>query len=357
MTRLAALRGEGVSIWLDTLSRELLESGHLERLVRDYEVTGATSNPTIFEKAIGSTDRYDHDLRRLTGAAPREAFLELALEDVRRAADLLRHAHERSDGGDGFVSFEVTPDVAYDTDATVAQALELWSRLDTPNVMINVPATAAGVPAVEELIATGVNVNVTLLFSVERYAEIIEAHVRGLERRARAGLPLGGLASVASFFVSRVDAKADALLPAGSPLRGRVAIANALRAYALYEDRFAGGRWQQLSDLGARPQRPLWASTGTKDPGYSDVLYVEGLVTPGAVNTMPEATLRAFADHGAVYPPAVDYDHVLDAASGAGVDLSMIAAELEDEGVQAFEDSYRALLAGIDERTLALTPG
>jgi len=333
-----------VSIWLDTLSRELLESGHLERLVRDYEVTGATSNPTIFEKAFGSSDRYDGDLRRLPGAEPREAFLELALDDVRRAADLLRDTHERSDGRDGFVSFEVTPDVAYDTDATVAQALELWSRLDRPNVMIKVPATAAGVPAAEELIAAGVNVNVTLLFAVERYAEIIEAHMRGLERRADAGLPLDGLASVASFFVSRVDAKADVQLPERSPLRGRVAIANALRAYELSEQRFAGERWRRLSERGARPQRPLWASTGTKDPAYSDVLYVEGLVTPGAINTMPEGTLRAFAEHGEVRLPARDHENVQTEAEHAGVDLQAITEQLEHEGVEAFSRSYDDLL-------------
>ena len=222
----------------------------------------------------------------------------LGLDDVRRAADLLRPTYEASDGRDGFVSFECTPDLADDTAATVEQAVALWNRLARPNVMIKVPATDAGVPAIEELTALGVNVNVTLLFSVARYEQVIDAYVAGLERRVAAGQAVDEIASVASFFVSRVDAKADALLPAGSDLRGRVAIANARRAYGRYRDRFADERWRALRAAGARPQRPLWASTGTKDPAYSDVLYVEQLIAPDVINTMPEATLRAFADHG-----------------------------------------------------------
>jgi transaldolase len=356
MNRLQALHDAGVSIWLDTLSRELLESGDFARLIAEDAVTGATSNPTIFAKAITGSDRYDDQLRAATGSGvrdPQELFFELALDDVRRAADLLRPAYDQSDGRDGFVSFECTPDLADDSDATIEQALELWGRLARPNVMIKVPATAAGIPAIEELTARGVNVNVTLLFSVARYEQVMDAYMNGLERRLASGEPIQGIASVASFFVSRIDAKVDPQLPTDSALRGRVAIANARLAYARYLDRFsedpclADDRWRALRDAGARPQRPLWASTGTKDPAYSDVLYVEKLITPGAVNTMPEATLRAFADHG-------DVQHALSiagAANGtlrrarqAGIDLDAITSKLERDGVRSFCDSYRDLL-------------
>ena len=235
--RLEQLRRAGVSIWLDTLSRELLASGEFSELVRDYAVTGATSNPTIFAKAITGSDRYDDQLRSLASKGPpdtRELFFDIALDDVRSAAAILRPVHERTGGGDGFISFECTPDLADDTEGTIAQALDLWQRLDLPDVLIKVPATAAGVDAIEELTARGVNVNVTLLFSVERYEEVIEAYLRGLERRVAAGEPIDGISSVASFFVSRVDAKADAALPADSSLRGQVAIANAHVAYGRY---------------------------------------------------------------------------------------------------------------------------
>jgi transaldolase len=244
--RLQRLRDAGVSIWLDTLSRELLESGEFDELVHDYAVTGATSNPTIFAKAITGSERYDEQLRSLASDGrpdTRELFFAIALEDVRRAASILRPIHEHTGGGDGFVSFECTPDLADDTEGTIAQALVLWRRLDLPNVLIKVPATSAGVGAIEELTARGVNVNVTLLFSDERYEEVIEAYLRGLERRAAAGERIDGICSVASFFVSRVDAKADALLAPGSSLRGQVAIANAHVAYGRYLARFAGERW------------------------------------------------------------------------------------------------------------------
>jgi transaldolase len=289
----------------------------------------------------------------------RELFFAVALDDVRRAAAILRPAYERSAGRDGFVSFECTPDVADDTEATVAQALELWHRLDLPNVLIKVPATPAGVGAIEELTARGVNVNVTLLFSVERYEEVIEAYLRGLERRVDAGLPVRGIASVASFFVSRIDAKADAVLAPDSALRGRVAIANAHHAYGRYLDRFAGARWEALERAGARPQRPLWASTGTKDPSYSDVLYVEQLVAPAVINTMPLATLRHFADHGnaqpTLGPDPGEALGVLSAAAAEGVDLDAITGELERDGVRAFCDSYAELLRCIEGKRSALT--
>jgi transaldolase len=364
MSRLRQLQDAGVSIWLDTLSRELLDTGALARLIADSAVTGATSNPTIFAKAITGSDRYDDQLRdavRRGVSEPRELFFELALDDVGRAADLLRPTWDASDGRDGFVSFECTPDLADDTSATVAQALELWDRLARPNVMIKVPATEAGVPAVEELTAYGVNVNVTLLFSVARYERIIDAYMRGLERRLAAGAPVA-VASVASFFVSRVDAEVDAVLPDGSDLRGQVAIANAHHAYARFRERFAGERWRALRDAGARPQSPLWASTGTKNPAYSDVLYVEGLIAPGVVNTMPEATLHAFADHGVVTDPIGDRTgaHTLRRAETEGVDLAAITAKLEREGVRAFCDAYRTLLECIAtkaERTVPAAGG
>jgi transaldolase len=362
MNRLQALHEAGVSIWLDTLSRELLDSGDFARLIADFRVTGATSNPTIFAKAITGSDRYDDQLRALVASGvrdPQELFFELALDDVRRAADLLRPAYDDSDGRDGFVSFECTPDLADDSEGTIAQALELWGRLARPNVMIKVPATEAGIPAIEELTARGANVNVTLLFSVARYEQVIDAYMSGLERRLAAGKPVDEIASVASFFVSRVDAKADPLLPADSGLRGRVAIANARLAYARYLDRFSEDpclgdeRWGALRDAGARPQRPLWASTGTKDPAYSDVLYVDRLVTAGAVNTMPEATLRAFADHGDVQHPlgvAGAPNATLRRAREAGIDLDAVTSELEREGVGSFCDSYRELLDCIETK-------
>jgi transaldolase len=355
--RLQRLRHAGVSIWLDTLSRDLLDSGRFASLVDECSVSGATSNPTIFAKAVDESDRYDAQLRSLASAGvadTRELFLAAALDDVRRAAAMLRYVHESSAGSDGYVSFECTPDIADDAEATVEQALDLWRRLATPNVLIKVPATRAGVSAIEELTAAGVSVNVTLLFSVERYGEVIDAYLRGLERRVAAGLPVAAIASVASFFVSRIDAKADAALAADSPLRGRVAIANAQLAYALHRARFAGERWEALRSAGATVQRPLWASTGTKDPSYSDVLYVERLIAPGVVNTMPERTLHAFADHGKVEATLGsgldEATAVLSSAATQGVDLDTIASDLEREGVQAFCDSYRHLLACIEAK-------
>ena len=351
MNRLRALHDTGVSIWLDTLSRELLDDGEFATLIAESAVTGATSNPTIFAKAITGSYRYDDQLRSSVGAGIRdqqELFFELALDDVARAADLLRASYEASGGRDGFVSFECTPDLADDSAATIAQATGLWKRLARPNVMIKVPATEAGVVAIEELTARGVNINVTLLFSLARYEQAIDAYVTGLERRVAVGEPVDTIASVASFFVSRVDAKADAVLPMPSSLRGRVAIANARLAYKRYRERFTDERWLALRDAGARPQRPLWASTATKDPSYSDVLYVEELIAPDVINTMPESTLRAFADHGdptrAFGDDAGAYARTLRDAARAGVQLDVITAELEREGVRSFCASYEQLL-------------
>jgi transaldolase len=358
---LRRLHDAGVSIWLDTISRELLDSGDFARLIRDDSVTGATSNPTIFAKAITGSDRYDGQLQRLAADGQRdlrELFFALALDDVRAAARELRAAHDDSDGVDGFISFECTPDLADDTEATIAQASDLWQRLDQPNVMIKVPGTAAGLPAIEELTRRGVNVNITLLFSIERYQEVIDAYLRGLTARAAAGEPLAGIASVASFFLSRIDTKVDARLADDSPLRGRVAIASARVAYQRYLAAFAGPEWERLRALGARPQRPLWASTGTKNPDYSDTLYVSELIGPEVINTMPEPTLRAFADHGEV-ARTLDVDPAgaeatLTAAAAAGIDLPAITAELEREGVRSFCDSYHELLSCIETKLGAL---
>ena len=357
MNRLQRLHDAGVSIWLDTLSRELLETGAFAALVDEFAVTGATSNPTIFAKAITGSDRYDAQLRTLAPSAGddlQELFFAVALEDVRRAAQVLLPVHRRTGGEDGCVSFECTPDVADDAEATIAQALDLWQRLDLPNVLIKVPATQAGVSAIEALTARGVNINVTLLFSVERYEEVIEAYLRGLEHRIAAGDPVDEITSVASFFVSRIDTKADAILAPDSPARGRVAIANAHDAYGRYLARFGDERWRRLQQHGARAQRPLWASTGTKDPSYSDVLYVERLIAPGVINTMPEKTLRAFADHGNIgerlgsdVSPA---NTVLAEAAAEGVDLETITSELEREGVKSFCDAYGQLLRCIETK-------
>jgi transaldolase len=358
---LRRLHGAGVSIWLDTLSRGLLASGDFAGLIRDFSVTGATSNPTIFAKAITGSDLYDDQLRGLAAAGggdTRDLFFALALDDVRAAARELRPAYERSGGRDGFISFECTPDLADDTAATIAQASELWERLDQPNVMIKVPGTPAGLPAIEELTRRGVNVNVTLLFAIERYEEVVDAYLRGLAARAQVGEPLGRIASAASFFLSRIDTKVDAQLPEASPLRGRVALASARVAYQRYLAKFEGPEWERLARLGAKSQRPLWASTGTKDPAYPDVLYVAELIGPNVINTMPEQTLQAFADHGEV-ARTVDTDpagaaQTLADAAAAGIDLPAITAELEREGVESFCDSYRQLLDCIDSKLGAL---
>jgi transaldolase len=356
---LRRLHAAGVSIWLDTLSRELLEDGGFADLIRDFSVTGATSNPTIFAKAITGSDRYDDQLQRLAHSGvtdPQELFFALALDDVRAAAGQLRAAYDASGGRDGFVSFECTPDLADDTEATVAQALDLWARLDQPNVMIKVPGTTAGLPAIRELTRRGVNVNVTLLFSIERYEAVVEAYLDGLSDRAAEGRPLDTVASAASFFLSRIDSKVDAQLGETSPLRGQIAIASARVAYQRYLAKFDGPRWGRLAERGARSQRPLWASTGTKDPSYSDVRYVEQLIGPDVINTMPGQTLQAFADHGEVAQtldaaPA-DAEQALGDLATAGVDLAAITQQLEREGVASFCASYRELLDCI-ERKLA----
>lgn len=361
---LQTLREAGVSIWLDTLSREILKSGRFAALISDYCVTGATSNPTIFAKAIAGSSLYDDELQQLAGAGhldPQELFFAIALEDVREAARLLRPAYDASAGRDGFISFECTPDLADDADATIAQATELWQRLALPNVMIKVPGTRAGLVAIEELTRLGVNVNVTLLFSVERYEAVIDAYLRGLSERAKDDQPLGHISSAASFFLSRIDTTVDQQLPADSPLRGKVALASARSAYGRYRARFSGAEWERLAQLGAHPQRPLWASTGTKNPAYADTLYVAELAGEGVINTMPEATLRAFADHGELGrrlddEPA-DADRVLTDLERTGIDLAAVTNQLERDGVDSFCASYRELSARIQASIAAPASG
>jgi transaldolase len=354
---LQRLHEAGVAVWLDTLSRQLLQSGEFAALVRDFTVTGATSNPTIFAKAITGSDLYDEELRGLVSAGERdtkELFFALALDDVREAAGLLRPAFDGSGGRDGFISFECTPDLADNTEATIAQATELWDRLRRPNVMIKVPGTPAGLPAIEELTRRGMNVNITLLFSIGRYEQVIDAYLRGLAARADEGEPIEHVHSVASFFLSRIDTKVDPQLPDDSALRGQVALASARVAYQRYLAKFSGPAWQRLEALGATRQRPLWASTGTKNPDYRDVLYVEELIGPDVINTMPDRTLHAFADHGKIArtidsdPDAAD--RTLADAAVAGIDLEAITNELEREGVQSFCDSYHQLLDCIQSK-------
>jgi transaldolase len=361
MNRLRHLQDAGVSIWLDDLSRDLLDSGEFMRMVREQSVTGATSNPTIVAKAISDTEHYDRQLRLIVESGlrdPEAIFFELALEDVHRAADALRAVYEQSDGRDGFVSFECTPDLADDAEATVRQALEVRDQLDVPNLLIKVAATDAGITAIEELTARGVNVNVTLLFSLDRYTQAIRAYWDGLARRAGAGESIAGITSVASFFVSRVDAAVDPWLAPNSPPRGRIAIANAELAYSRYLRSLETFAWAGLVTKGARPQRPLWASTGTKDHDYSDVRYVEELVAPGVINTMPRATLDAFADHGDVggslsgNPRAAR--RLMDELAGADVDFDALTTELERKGIKSFRDSYRELLTSIEARVTRL---
>ena len=359
--RLAALTAAGTSVWLDQIRRSLITSGELERLERELSLRGVTSNPAIFEKAIlGSTD-YDEQVAELAeqGMAARAIYDEIAILDVQLACDVLRGVWEEADHGDGFVSLEVEPSVAHDTDLTIEQAKDFWGRVDRPNLMIKIPGTTEGVPAIEESIAAGINVNITLLFSVESYTNIAEAYIRGMERRHEAGESLD-IHSVASFFVSRVDTEADRRLEeiGRKDLQGRLAVDNAKLAYQHYLEAFAGPRWEALAAAGARPQRCLWASTSTKNPAYRDVLYVEELIGPDTVNTMPFETIDAFQDHGEVRDTLTEgLDEaraLLRALADAGVDYDDVTDTLEREGVEKFSASYASLLEGIDAKRAAL---
>ncbi|HXU24189.1 MAG TPA: transaldolase [Tepidiformaceae bacterium] len=349
------LIANGQSPWLDYIRRDLLESGGFKKMVGDGWVTGVTSNPTIFEKAIAGSNDYDAAMAALAKQEPMSAydsFVSIASDDIRDAADGLRPIYEATSRVDGYVSFELPPGLEHDTAGSVKEAKRLFALLDRPNVMIKVPGTAEGCDALRELTAAGVNPNMTLLFSISMYESCVEAYFSGLEQRLAAGLPLDHLASVASFFVSRVDTAVDAQLPEGSPLRGKVAIANARVAYKHFMERHSGPRWEKLKAAGARAQRPLWASTGTKNKAYSDVLYVESLVAEHTVNTMPEATIQALLDHGNVRPSVVDAipgaERDLAAAKDAGIDLDAVTAKLLSDGLASFQKDFTTLLDRVE---------
>jgi len=353
---LAELSAAGVSVWLDDLSRERLRTGNLAELAETKSVVGVTTNPTIFAGALAKGDAYDAQLRELAGqgADVDEVVRVLTTDDVRHACDVLRPAWEATDGLDGRVSIEVDPRLAHDTEKTVAQAVELWKIVDRPNVMVKIPATKEGVPAITRALAEGITVNVTLIFSVERHREVMDAFLAGLEQAKGAGHDLSTIESVASFFVSRVDTEVDKRLEAiGTPeateLRGKAGIANARLAYGAYEEVFqVGSRWPALARAGAKPQRPLWASTGVKNPDYADTMYVTELVAPNTVNTMPEKTMNAVADHGEIRGDTVSdtsaaAQQVFDALEGVGIDVTDVFLTLENEGVQKFEASWSEL--------------
>ncbi|MFD5225659.1 transaldolase [Microbacterium sp. NPDC058342] len=362
-TPTADLSAAGVSIWLDDLSRTRITSGNLQQLIETRNVTGVTTNPTIFANAItdASNTSYDAQVSELAaaGASAEEAVFAATTQDVGAALDVFRPVWEATDHVDGRVSIEVSPDLAHDTDGTVAQAKELWAKIDRPNLLVKIPATKAGLPAIAQAIGAGISVNVTLIFSLERYAEVIDAYLTGLETAKAAGTDLSTIHSVASFFVSRVDTETDKRLAAigtdeAAALKGKAGLANARLAYELFEKTFAGERAQALISAGANLQRPLWASTGVKDPNLPDTLYVTELVARGVVNTMPEKTLEAAFDHGVVTGDTVTggYDDAREVFAGlknVGVDFDDVTQVLEDEGVEKFIDSWHGLLAQVTE--------
>ena len=364
---LAALSDAGVSVWLDDLSRELLAGGGLQQLIADRHVVGVTTNPTIFASALAKGDRYTAQLRELadSGAGLDDALFAITTSDVRSGCDVLQPVHERTDGVDGRVSIEVDPRLAHDTAATVEQARALWRAVGRPNLLVKIPATPQGLEAITTVIGEGISVNVTLIFSLDRYRQVMDAYLTGLEHAASAGLDLSAIHSVASFFISRVDSEIDARLTAvGSTkalaLRGKAGVANARLAYEAYEKVAAAERWQRLLASGAQPQRPLWASTGVKDPAYPDTMYVTELVTRGTVNTMPGTTLEAFADHGVVtgdtvhdgYPAASEHFGALDRL---GIDYQEVTDVLERQGIDKFQKSWDELGATVSRELHAIT--
>ena len=374
--RLQQLNQAGQSIWFDYIERSMVQSGKLAQLMADG-ITGVTSNPTIFQQAITGSDAYTQDVQELAamGKDAKGIFEALAVADIQAATEVLHPVYVQTQSTDGFVSIEVSPDLADETEATIAEARRLWQAVDRPNLMIKVPATKAGLGAIEQLISEGINVNVTLIFSLDRYADVKEAYIHGLEKRLAAGGSIAQVASVASFFVSRVDAKIDPMLEKiaadnanladqAKELMGKAAIANAKLAYAQFQTKFGitepSTRWQKLADADAQVQRPLWASTSTKNPAYSDVLYVDTLIGPHTVNTMPPATVDAFKDHGTV-ARTVDANvsqaqAEMDQLAELGINMTQVTDELEHEGVQKFADSYHQLLSAIETQLAELTP-
>lgn len=371
--RLHALHAIGQSLWLDYIDRTMLANGDLERRIREDALMGMTSNPTIFEKALAEGSAYDAQLATVSqDTSDRDAFELVATSDVRNACDKFRGVYDATNGVDGYVSLEVAPDLALDTERTVAEARKLWAVVDRPNLMIKVPGTAEGAEAIRRLIADGINVNVTLLFAIDAHARVIEAFIKGLEDRVAAGKSVTKIASVASFFVSRVDSmidkqldtmaaneKDDARKSALLALRGKAAIANAKLAYRLFTKSFSGARWDALESKGALKQRPLWASTSTKNPGYRDVIYVEELAGPDTVNTLPPATLEAFRDHGearvAVDVGVDEAERVLAQLEAHGVSLKKVTDQLLREGLASFEQSFVTLQSGLERKRASLS--
>ncbi|MBM3678318.1 MAG: transaldolase [Actinobacteria bacterium] len=362
-TRLQQLSDAGVSVWIDSLSREMLATGELARLVAEDAVVGVTSNPSIFQKALATGDLYDAQLREVaaTTSDPGEIFIRLAMDDIRGACDVLAPVFERTGGLDGWVSLEVDPTLAYDRERTFAEARRYAKEVDRPNLFVKIPATMPGLGAIEDCIAKGTSINVTLIFSLERYAAVAAAYIRGVERLVAAGGDPASVSSVASFFVSRVDSEADKRLEAAGrgDLAGTLAVANAKLAYRHWQEAFGTERWRELEAKGARPQRCLWASTSTKNPDYRDVLYVEELIGPSVVNTMPMETVVAFRDHGEVRGATLleglgEAEALLEELARAGVDYDDVVATLEAEGVDKFADSFAELLAGIEAKTAVL---
>lgn len=372
---LLLLQRYGQSFWYDNISRALLRSGELKRMIDEEGLRGVTSNPTIFYKAIKSGTEYDEQLRELfqkdDSLSAKDIFYSLAIQDITEACDLLLNVYNESEGDDGYVSIEVDPHLAHDTEGTIKEARELFNKINRPNLMIKVPATIEGLPAIEELIYEGVNVNVTLLFSVLRYKEVMDVYLKGLERRMNEGKPLNSIASVASFFVSRVDTLTDKYLEEKlnnadnetavkiKSLFGKAAVANAQIAYDTFKQTFSSDRFLQLKLKGARIQRLLFGSTSTKNPSYSDILYVQGLIGPGTVNTMPDATWKAFKDHGKA-ERTIDRDvgaayKIIEDVESLGISVDDVTRELEEEGVRLFAESFDALLELIDRKRTELT--
>jgi transaldolase len=369
--RLHRLHDAGQSIWLDYIDRAILRSGDLQRRIRDDALTGMTSNPTIFEKALAEGTAYDEQLRNAPpGLTAWELFEVIATDDVRTACEQFRRVYDETDGGDGFVSIEVSPALANDAEATVREARRLWQTVGRPNVMIKVPGTEAGARAVRRLIADGINVNITLLFAIDAHRRVIDAYLAGLEERSAAGRPIDHIGSVASFFVSRVDTEVDKRLDARiasappaeaerlAALKGRAAITNAKLAYRLFRQQFSGPRWEALRARGAKLQRPLWASTSTKNPAYRDVMYVEQLIGPDTVNTMPPATIEAFRDHGEV-TRTVDTgldeaERVIADLERHGIPLNEVTEKLLVDGLASFQKSFDTLIAGLERKTRSL---
>jgi transaldolase len=363
----------GQSIWLDYLRRDMLQDGAQARMIREDDLSGQTSNPTIFQKAIAESDLYDEDIRAAgVDADPNSVLDSIMIEDIRLAADLFRSVYDRTAGEDGFISVEVSPDIAWDTEASIAEARRLWTAIARPNLMVKIPGTAAGIPAIRECLAEGININITLLFSVDRYHQVMDAWFDALERRVERDQPVDRLASVASFFVSRVDSKVDQRIGERlsrvpdderarlQALEGKIGIDNARIAFEAYERRFGGERFAALAARGARPQKPLWASTSTKNPDLPDIYYVEALLAPGTVNTLPPETLEAYRDHGdpevRIHEDLEGAHHRLAELSELGIDFHVVLEELEKEGVEKFSKSYHELLDTIEEKQRQVQP-